>query len=370
MKRKTKLSILFMVLFIFNISIVHGAQLYSITGHLIDTNTVEITGNGFGTITDLPESLNYNIEEGNVGDAFEKANWRQYYSAKALYSDNDSHSGKKSIIFEFTDSNIGCALMYDFGQHVEKIYITAWIKIVKLDNQTIFQWKNWRIKNSNDYNVAVLGHTGVIGDCWWGANEGIWGNSDLQVYSDGVALQDEKRTLPADAFVFDEWQRIEAYYKKSDTNSKNGKIEWRRIGRSNGEIIISNNDAITHTKPGDDQLWRYTLIGHYYGNTTGGTFRHMKVYYDDIYISQTNARVEIGNNKIWSNCTKREIQVPKKWSDNSIVLELNKGSFASGQYYLYVVDNEGNVNENGFPIQLSTGQGEILYSPNNLQIVK
>ncbi len=76
--------------------------------------------------------------------------------------------------------------------------------------------------------------------------------------------------------------------------------------------------------------------------------------YDDVYIDFTQARVEIGNASTWSACTRREIQIPTTWTSNSITVNVNQGSFMNGSTaYLYVVDSNGNVNANGYPITIS-----------------
>ncbi len=319
-------------------------------GALSDGSVIEISGVSFGNNDSSSEFLKDNIESGTSGTNFEKTGWSQYYSTKALYSNNDAHSGNNSIVFTFGEDNSGCGVIYDNGSDFQEAYLSAWIKLVKNDNQTRFQWKNWRIKNTKDYHVGIEGHSGVIGDCWWGANSGIWGNSDVQVFSDGTAIQSEKRSLEPDAFLFDTWQRIEAYYKKSNTDVDDGLFEWRRIGRSEDEVIISNYDAVTHENNSSDQLWRYIMIGHYYGNLSGGEGRDMKIYYDDIYIGNSRARVELGDNKSWDDCILREIQVPTTWAENSITIEVNQGSFQSGDTaYLFVVDETGNVSE-GFQV--------------------
>lgn len=78
---------------------------------------------------------------------------------------------------------------------------------------------------------------------------------------------------------------------------------------------------------------------------------YAEVWMDDIYVDITRARVEIGDAATWEACTHREIQIPSAWSDTSITVTVNQGSFENGaQVYLYVVDADGNVNAQGFPI--------------------
>jgi hypothetical protein len=93
---------------------------------------------------------------------------------------------------------------------------------------------------------------------------------------------------------------------------------------------------------------RYVVYGHWIGNG----LTKLNAWLDDIYIqSGTQARVEIGNASNWQTCTHREIQTPVSWSDTSITITLNQGSFAVGETaYLFVVDADGNVNTQGYPV--------------------
>ncbi|MFH1380062.1 MAG: hypothetical protein ABII23_07275, partial [bacterium] len=115
----------------------------------------------------------------------------------------------------------------------------------------------------------------------------------------------------------------------------------------------NSTSVMTHTS--GDANWQYILIGMYYGNILGidSSARSAKVYYDDVYIDNTQTRVEIGDKQTWNSCTQREIQMPTAWSDTSIAITVNRGSFDQCKtYYLYVVDANGNVNTNGFPIPI------------------
>jgi hypothetical protein len=78
---------------------------------------------------------------------------------------------------------------------------------------------------------------------------------------------------------------------------------------------------------------------------------------DDFYIQRgTLARVEIGDRSSWKSCTWREIQKPSAWSNSSITIQLNRGSFQQGQTaYLYVVDANGTVNSQGYPFTVGGG---------------
>lgn len=81
-------------------------------------------------------------------------------------------------------------------------------------------------------------------------------------------------------------------------------------------------------------------------------------YFNDIYLDYTRARVIIGNAPTLNGSTKREIQIPSTWTDGLITININQGCFLNGQSaYLYVVNSDGEVNSNGFPIIIGQSQG-------------
>lgn len=322
---------------------------------------VIITGKEFGFNNNKQiEFIHDNIEAGLAGATFEKKSWVNYYTNKAIYTTDEKHSGSKSILFNFYGSLYGNAIIYDFGESVEEVFFTAWIKLDKNDDASTFQWKNMRLKNTNDYNII----SGIYGDNWcYDSNTSPrWGNVSVLVMRNSVTDQMTKKTVEPDGFLLGEWQRIEAYYRTSSrAGADDGVFEWRRVGRSGGEVIVANYNIVTHDLTNADQLYRYLMIGHYYGNlknVDGSSYtgiRNMRIYYDDIYISQSRARVEIGNNRIFSKCTHREVQAIQKWppviNNSAVMIKINKGSFGSGTAYLFVVDTNGNPSE-GFPITI------------------
>ena len=71
----------------------------------------------------------------------------------------------------------------------------------------------------------------------------------------------------------------------------------------------------------------------------------------DVYVDNSWARVMIGNASTWSACTVKDIQIPVAWSNGGISVVLHNDSLPSFHgSFLYVVDANGNVNANGFPL--------------------
>jgi chitodextrinase len=81
--------------------------------------------------------------------------------------------------------------------------------------------------------------------------------------------------------------------------------------------------------------------------------RQDEFFYDRIYIDKSIARVELGNASTYSASNIREVQIPSSWG-STIQITINQGLFTSGQTaYVYVTDNNGNVNSTGFPVTIN-----------------
>jgi len=165
------------------------------------------------------------------------------------------------------------------------------------------------------------------------------------------------------------WHKMTIWYKKnSSPNANDGKC---RIWWDNRLIF----DWMTHFQdpknnpdyaPGypitgdfdvdDANLAGEWAIGDYFSSAGSQTW----VDFDDIYVSHTQARVELGNAPTYSACTVLETQVPTAWSGGQIAVKLNMGALGSGAKYLYVIDSNGSVNNNGFLLGSSGGGGPTV----------
>lgn len=74
-------------------------------------------------------------------------------------------------------------------------------------------------------------------------------------------------------------------------------------------------------------------------------------YIDDIYMDNSWARIELGDNPIYESCSHREIQIPTEWSETKISFKVNVGSFVPGaRAYLFVINDHGQSNTVGKPV--------------------
>ena len=140
------------------------------------------------------------------------------------------------------------------------------------------------------------------------------------------------------------WHLFQWEYKEG--SGANGILRWW----FDGKLIFNHNDINT----GNANKYPF-IVGWYMSNSADG---NGDLYFDDAYIDSTWARVEIGNNAIYDQCTIREIQPPTGWSTSSITITCNPGAL-TGTAYVFVTDINGNRNETGFKVNI----GEVADQP-------
>lgn len=136
------------------------------------------------------------------------------------------------------------------------------------------------------------------------------------------------------------------------------RVDSYKIGSKadyNGKAYRCISDVISLVSPEQDNVHWEKIFDYPWPSST------IKMFFDSIYIDNSFARVEIGDNPIYDNCTHREIQPTEIWSDNQIQFTLNQGSFSDGQAYLFVIDENGNPSVGK---EIIIGQSEIPISYN------
>lgn len=87
--------------------------------------------------------------------------------------------------------------------------------------------------------------------------------------------------------------------------------------------------------PGDIGLYSAWLV-------PGHDAPNMYASYADLYVDESWARVELGDSATYGSCTHREIQPITAWSDTSISITVNLGSFETGAtVYPHVTHADG-----------------------------
>ena len=134
--------------------------------------------------------------------------------------------------------------------------------------------------------------------------------------------------------------------KQSDVNISNGSVKIIN------DCVNQYNVINVKTRERNGEMWE--KLHFFYGFTNMDNADTLYNCLDDVYLNNSWARVEIGNNSIYGNCTHREIQIPSSWTSTSITITLNQGSFTNGDsIYFFVVDSLGNIS-NGYGAVLGT----------------
>ncbi|TGN41518.1 hypothetical protein [Marinobacter confluentis] len=140
-----------------------------------------------------------------------------------------------------------------------------------------------------------------------------------------------------------EWVHEEVIYKSSTVGESDGL--W--LFEVNGKAV--HNDPITTVTEAHNS--RYNRIAQ--SQVSNGAQPESWVYYDSIYIDDSWHRVVLCEESEWSECSKKEIQIPQTWSDSRIDIIVNLGIFHdSDNIYFYVVDSDGNANSRGYGVCL------------------
>jgi hypothetical protein len=166
-------------------------------------------------------------------------------------------------------------------------------------------------------------------------------------------------------FSFKGWNRITAYLKAgADPVNDVGTIWFQGLSAEYGNKVFYYNDLTLFD--GDDEArdnaisqWSYLTISgwHRTGGVNSSYDSGTRAIYDDVYVAtgaSAAARVEIGNEPIYKDCSKLAIATPDKWTDKSIIANIRSGEFAKGDsVYIFVIDGENNPSLGYGPIILS-----------------
>jgi hypothetical protein len=153
------------------------------------------------------------------------------------------------------------------------------------------------------------------------------------------------------------WHRVDIYIRDGSSGRGDyigvyldGGLQWRR-----SSTLPSKRIALEGSSADERQQWipaKFGGNGHTVavGQMVEGGGRYT---FDDVFVDYTWAHVELGDAPTYAASTKRETQIPLKWSGTQVTAKINAGGFRPGETaYLYVVDAAGVANPKGYPIVL------------------
>ena len=323
----------------------------SVSGSIANGENVVVEGSEFGSKANAAPILFEQFEDGvSAGTELSTLGvWDTETANSITYSTSNQRS-------PFSTLNVVDSLSYDpassanngpflkevFPAEIGKKFISFWVYEDVVNNNSNGPWqiKTWRVlagPEHGDYPMVSYSN-------WW--------NTTLTPYQDlysnqGMGCNGYYDLSPE----LGKWMHMQVMIKDSTSVDGVDGLVRARMMHSGSNIIKTDQNCSTRTTayPG---LLRYIKFGYFITNGLNSGHR-VDNYFDDIYIDNSWSRVEIGNNQVYEECDHLEIQPPTSWSPTSINFTFNQGSFNTGDtVYLFVVDENGAVNETGFPITI------------------
>jgi hypothetical protein len=342
------------ILFVFLIAPVTTTA--AISNVVVSGQNITISGDGFGAKVTAEPLFYSNFEECNTGDTVDVAT-SNYFQNKigaiektVVGTDNQRTGSVKSLKAVSTDTanplffknNVGFAT-------TGKIFVSVWMRTqypvwsggTQYESTQI---KTWRVASSILDNGAEVYPAAPL-YLWTAADYSYHWAYMNQLYSVGQGSL--AHNFANDTFVDGQWQNIMLIVDQGTAGSsdgsyyvlvsKNGSSYVHATNEGPNQMVIDSIGNLMDSIKFDSYLDANNadLIAN--GHTLSTT-----LYYDDIYIDNSWARVEIGDEPIYANCTHREIQPATAWADGEITITFNQGSFvADSTAYLFVIDSDG-----------------------------
>lgn len=333
----------------------------SISGPLSMNSSLTVSGSNFGSHNLQVEWIGSNIESGTVGADFSKSRWFNDEGwANTKYASDASHSGSKSLkcIVDGT-TNYNCEFGYQLTSPVlanQTLYVTWWVRKDSQDNTG-----QWKMLRASGIRTIVDGPQELVLFNW----NPVSGGGPSQIVVDPGQSNDQTFWPPSTMFAWgdNKWYRQELLIRTSSIGTRNGSAT---LSRYDGTSLSSYNTGSILTSVTSSYAYNYVIFQNYNGNGMTGS----SIWFDDIYVQTTPARVELCNASTWASRTQCEIQVPTSWTNTVITFSGNRGSFQNGTAYLYVIEQTGSVNASGYPITVTTGGGTtpLPPAPTNLRV--
>ena len=316
----------------------------TVSGAAQHGSSVTITGDGFGTKT-TAEPLKWDdFEDGALGnDVSTTGYWENHGNGDIKFSDEHlrhpfskrSVTDKMTYTWPSTTPN-GNFYHLKAWPNAGRKYLTGYlyIEFPKLSTSGDWQAKLIHVLSGPehaDWPVLAL-------QSWWteGGDVGNNGNYFEFQYTGGAWPSSWNDWARAG-----EWLRFEVEWKDSTSASASDGMA-RFSAYHPGESVVSvtksgttmGSDGVTLSTP----HFGYLLVNEGAGHQVDTTW-------DDIYMDDTWARVELCDGATWESRTDCEIQPPTAWTPSSITVTLNQGALSEGQTaYVYVVDAAGSAN--------------------------
>ena len=346
MKLISSISLLAAMMSAFSVQM--AAAVPNITGAIMNTQFITITGSNFGIKTPAAPLLWDDFSRGTSGQPLSSGTgspWTVESACAGTYS-NAIHYGQNALsAAQVLKTNAACHTRTTLGVlgNQTKIFLSYHYYVVP--GGTGDHTKMGRIGSDNDVHSFPLAGLTAFNPNYWYVIAGSVETNLLNMANGAPEGQ---------------WTRDDLWSTIGTKNVANGTVgAWRNAVR-----LFYNTAVKTLADGASSTVYNQVFLPYY--NESGTR----TIYIGDVYIDNTLARVELGNKASWLSCTKREIQIPSEWAGSRAVCKINRGTFGtSDKLFLYVVDASGATNAVGYPV-FGAGQGDTIPStPSNLNAI-
>lgn len=345
-----------------------------IGGTASDDQTLTISGREFGSNSLRQQWLGGRsgpIDGASNGarvDGMNLSGWSLMQPSTATYphvSTERSWSNGKSIAFDTRGTReYKQTLFYDTGSAgYNYMYTNA---LIYLNHDTLtggarLQWKMMRWTHTQ----TVVDGDGVIMSNWPTSASylAVWNPSQVNRW-----FEKGFEPLPGRGA----WYRYETWVRLNSASGRaDGMFRVKVTNPTNGQVVTDNTlNDVPYNGSGQSGNLRWVVLQNYFGNASDGGSgmvdnANAVAWWDDIYFSQSQARVEVCAQPTWAQCQNREIQPAQSWNDSSITIKVNKGAISDlSNAYLYVTNANGEVNANGYRLV----GGPVPNPPTNVSV--
>ncbi|NTW27242.1 MAG: hypothetical protein HGA36_02890 [Candidatus Moranbacteria bacterium] len=352
----------------------------SVSGTISDRQSVTIAGGGFGE-SGPNVAMFDDFERGNDGQALSAAaNIGTYTSIRnTVYSFADSKlSNSKGARIIPTGASIGdyAGFAKTFAAPTTEVFMTS---IGYIPNG--HRWPNssdlrtYPDSSCLKHHWAYYGANGYQGDGQGIPDGGTEPDiiSAMKIAGDTWARVSSNDTTPRGNFDltddkdamwdWDEPVRFSFWAKTNGVSAVGSDGLFQKVGPG-GQIYARYKDQKAWCRAGDlycgfDRAsfpgWIRVIAG-------DPGFPTSNYVIDDIYMAtgpNAAARIELGNNPVYANCTKMAISTPTAWSDSAVTATIREGLFKSGDsIYLFVVDANGDASPAYGPMTFGSTIGD------------
>jgi len=325
----------------------------SISGTVSDGESIVITGgsNGSGATIHKWDDFEGGVNNNDIGNGWALVDADNH----PIYTNTGQRTG--SSLCAYTDEGTD-DMVYQHGSTLSPVYITYWINFdfaaslgESYNNKHLYIGPD-SVTGYPSYIVAYVNSSPGVSLTLHGTGTSTCG----YIFAD-----DNSNLVPSD----ETWVRMEVYAVESNApggtfdgtadGSVSYKIQQTGVGDTFHEQMgldatydgdpcpDRDPSAIITNESGETAHWEWVTFWEFNRDPgTGGSLTPGRI--DDVYIASSRARVEIGDNAVFANCTHREIQNHTAWAAGEITFTVNQGSFASlDGAYLFVVDENGDA---------------------------